>query len=437
MSETTDFIAAIEQHTGRPGRRNGKNTRLLCPAHDDDHPSLDVAEGDNRKPVAVCRSHGCSYESICEAIGWQTSSSDWEPEAVYVYTDEQGKPLREVGRFPGKRFLQRRAGAPDWRGGVRGVRSVLYRLPEVITAAAAGETVYVAEGEKDVHALERAGVAATCNPMGAGKWREKYAETLRVADVIIVQDKDDAGRKHATQVAASLEGIAKSVRIVEAAEGNDAADHLAAGYDVSQFNAATADEQPPVPAVPSRPLAELLHDVRAFVTRYIAVGPYEAVAITLWIAHAWVLDAFEATGYLEIRSPGPTLRQDDAAQRSRPVRSQTMDDSRAERSGLLQEDRRGSADDPARRGRCDLQEEVGGDRRTTRLPERREPARHDRARCAPPRMDIVGFAVFCARRSPGSAGCRRRSPTGRFRSRCAASSRATGSSGSARARRAS
>ena len=80
------------------------------------------------------------------------------------------------------------------------------------------------------------GVAATCNPMGAGKWRDKYAETLRGADVIIVQDKDDAGRKHATQVAASLDGIAKSVRIVEAAEGNDAADHLAAGYDVSRVH---------------------------------------------------------------------------------------------------------------------------------------------------------------------------------------------------------
>jgi hypothetical protein len=52
-----------------------------------------------------------------------------------------------------------------------------------------------------------------------------------------------------------------------------------------------------------RPLAALLDDVRAAVTRYVVVGPHEAVAVSLWVAHCWVLDAFDATGYLEIRSP--------------------------------------------------------------------------------------------------------------------------------------
>lgn len=50
-------------------------------------------------------------------------------------------------------------------------------------------------------------------------------------------------------------------------------------------------------------LARLLDATRAFVTRYVVMGPHEAAAVALWIAHAWVLDAFEATGYLEVRSP--------------------------------------------------------------------------------------------------------------------------------------
>ena len=104
-----------------------------------------------------------------------------------------------------------------------------------MAAARAGETVYIAEGEKDVHALERAGAVATCNPGGSGKWRGDYTSALVGAQVIIVADRDPAGRKHAVKVAASLAGVAASVRIVEAATGKDAADHLAAGHGLEDF----------------------------------------------------------------------------------------------------------------------------------------------------------------------------------------------------------
>jgi 5S rRNA maturation endonuclease (ribonuclease M5) len=215
VNATDDFVRAVEQHTGRQGRRNGKNVRLYCPAHDDRHPSLDVAEGDNGRPLVVCRSHGCSYEAICDAIGWERTSAAWEPEAIYSYSDEQGVGLFEVGRFPGKRFLQRRAGASDWKGGIGGVRRVLYRQPKVVAAVEAGEAIYVVEGEKDVHALERAGIVATCNPMGAGKWRDEYADSLARAELVVVlPDDDDEGRRHAEQVARSLVGRVAEVKVV-------------------------------------------------------------------------------------------------------------------------------------------------------------------------------------------------------------------------------
>jgi hypothetical protein len=50
-----------------------------------------------------------------------------------------------------------------------------------------------------------------------------------------VADKDKPGQAHARQVAASLEGIAAAVEIVEAAVGKDAADHLAAGKTTAEF----------------------------------------------------------------------------------------------------------------------------------------------------------------------------------------------------------
>jgi hypothetical protein len=51
----------------------------------------------------------------------------------------------------------------------------------------------------------------------------------------VVPDKDEPGRKHADAVAASLAPVAASVRVVEAAVGKDAADHLAAGKTLEEF----------------------------------------------------------------------------------------------------------------------------------------------------------------------------------------------------------
>ena len=62
-------------------------------------------------------------------------------------------------------------GNGGWTWKLGKIRRVLYRLPRVLEAAQSGDGVFVVEGEKDVEALERAGVTATCNPGGAGKWR--------------------------------------------------------------------------------------------------------------------------------------------------------------------------------------------------------------------------------------------------------------------------
>lgn len=50
------------------------------------------------------------------------------PVAVYAYCDENGRPLFEVVRYEPKDFRQRK---PDGSWGVKGVRLVPYRLPEV------------------------------------------------------------------------------------------------------------------------------------------------------------------------------------------------------------------------------------------------------------------------------------------------------------------
>ena len=207
---------------------------------------------------------------------------DWaHPDRVYSYTDEDGKELFQVVRLhyldgkPGKTFRQRVYEPENPKANQDGyVNSVpaeirdttLYRLPKVVQAVKAGKPVYVVEGEKDVETLERLGHVATCNPGGAGKWREGYSRRLTGADVIILPDNDGKGKEdgpgytgqnHAYDVAIKLQQIAKRVRLVdikeacpELPEKGDISDMVAIMGDVDAMDAlarqvaATRDFEP-------------------------------------------------------------------------------------------------------------------------------------------------------------------------------------------------
>jgi len=204
---------------------------------------------------------GCTAERIASSVGLTMADLFLDRGtngngkrtivATYDYVNEAEKLLFQKVRFAPKDFRQRRPdGAHGWTWKLGDVRRVLYRLPEVVAGVAAGGPVYVVEGEKDADALAELGLVATCNPEGASesgkrsKWRPEYSEFLRGAHVVIVADKDPAGQAHARGVAASLDGVAASVRVVEAAEGKDASDHLDGGYTPSEFVAATEPDVP-------------------------------------------------------------------------------------------------------------------------------------------------------------------------------------------------
>ena len=222
----------------------GNGWKALCPAHDDQKQSLHVSEGKDGRILAYCHA-GCSINDICQALGIELK--DLFPQkpkvyaggkspivATYDYRAANGKLLFQVCRTADKRFFQRRPdGKGGWLNGLGDVKPVLYRLPEVLQALKQGETIFIPEGEKDVDNMARVGLAATCNPMGAGKWRDHYSNWLKGANVVILPDNDEPGRKHAQQVAQSLYGKAASVKVLELpglpAKG-DVSDWLEAGH---------------------------------------------------------------------------------------------------------------------------------------------------------------------------------------------------------------
>ncbi|WP_288076439.1 AAA family ATPase [Pseudomonas sp.] len=202
--------------------------------------------------------------------------------ATYDYTDEHGELLFQAVRYEPKDFRQRKP-MPDgsWLWSIKGVRRVLYRLPELIDNIAAGKTIYIVEGEKDVEAARSIGLAATCNAMGAdngngNKWMADFGDVFRGADVVIVPDQDDPGIKHTERVIDTLQGKAARVRVANPTTGKDLADWIAAGATEKDILAEAVDafevttEQPQLktdvtlltasPAVVSAPAKDLFID---------------------------------------------------------------------------------------------------------------------------------------------------------------------------------
>ncbi len=175
--------------------------------------------------------------------------------ARYPYTDRDGNLLFEVVRYDPKDFRQRRPdGAGGWLWKMAGVKRVIYRLPAVLAAIAAGKIIYVVEGEKSANALAEVGITATCSPGGANKFRREHAQYFNGADLVILPDNDQPGRDHAELVAKSLRslhGRAKSVRILPLPglpDKGDVFDWLAVGGTVDELErlAREAPENPQI-----------------------------------------------------------------------------------------------------------------------------------------------------------------------------------------------
>jgi DNA polymerase-1 len=169
--------------------------------------------------------------------------------AVYDYQDEAGCLRFQTVRYDPKDFRQRR---PDGKGGwiwsLAEVPRLLYRLPELF-AADVNTPVFIPEGEKDVDNLRAAGLIATTNPMGAGKWRCEFNEALRGRQVVILPDNDTPGREHAQQVAQHLHGVAASVKVLalpNLPDGGDVSDWLAASNSTADLKRLAETIEPPV-----------------------------------------------------------------------------------------------------------------------------------------------------------------------------------------------
>ncbi|CAI7979448.1 4Fe-4S ferredoxin-type domain-containing protein [Frankia sp. Hr75.2] len=233
---------------------------VRCPAHEDGSPSLSVGAGRDGRVLLTCQA-GCDRAAVLDVVGlvdadlFPPRDEQTRPQIVasYPYTDEHGTVLftvhrKEPGRDGSKKDFVQQAADGSWK--TRGIRKPLYRLPDVVEAVKNGTTIWVVEGEKDADRLAGHGLVATTCPQGAGKWKPEHTATLDgAADVRIVADDDEPGRKHAAHVEAALRGVVRSVRVLLPAAGKkDVSDHLNAGHGLDDLRPLVDEGQAPAAA---------------------------------------------------------------------------------------------------------------------------------------------------------------------------------------------
>ena len=190
----------------------GSNNKYmaLCPAHQDKKHSLSITV-DKEKILVHCFT-GCTPEAIVKSLNLELTDLFLNKRMptkativkTYDYTDETGKFLFQVCRLDPKSFRQRhKDGNGNWLWSMKGIRRVLYHLPEVMRSP----EVYFVEGEKDAdNLINECGIVATTSPGGANAWKDEFAEPLIGKRVILIPDNDDAGHAYMKEVASCLMG---------------------------------------------------------------------------------------------------------------------------------------------------------------------------------------------------------------------------------------
>ena len=129
----SEFLSRLKGVT----KGSGNQYYAKCPAHEDQHASLSVSEGDDGRILLKCHV-GCTPQEIVSELGLTINdlfSDDKtapasKPEIVarYNYTDIDGNLLNQKTRFSDKSFSWSHKENGKWTRGHKG-NPVLYNLP--------------------------------------------------------------------------------------------------------------------------------------------------------------------------------------------------------------------------------------------------------------------------------------------------------------------
>lgn len=240
MLTATNYIdvARMAHALGKPQGR-GDSFKCVCPAHEDDSPSLKLTLKEDRL-LWYCHA-GCDFMAVKNALiarfpeykdaispRFRTPKDYCGRRLIldtYPYYNLDGTLQFEKVRLTSrstkkdKDFTLRakdRRGEWTYEGVLDGLVPVIYKLPEISKAIGQGQTIFFVEGEKDANRLWTLGLPATTLFASSASWQGEYTEWLRAAKrVVVVPDNDQTGHDYAIKVATALRSAGVAVCIME------------------------------------------------------------------------------------------------------------------------------------------------------------------------------------------------------------------------------
>ena len=218
---------------------NGSEYKCICPCHHDNQASLSIKDA-GTKILIHCHA-GCSTADILNAVGLseadlfpeksisQPGKEPWQQyvekqigkkiDKVYDYVDPDGNYIYSKIRFTPKDFRIGIIENGRFKFGLGGKErkkaKAFYTpdLPGFRQAVSRGETVYYAEGEKDVDTLFNHGMyAVTCG--SSTDWSSGIHDLFKDANLIIFSDNDTQGQKLSTKIQNEVKHIARKASVV-------------------------------------------------------------------------------------------------------------------------------------------------------------------------------------------------------------------------------
>ena len=231
-----DTVLKRLSDSGSTVRLSGSHRWMAnCPVHDDQNPSLSLSTDSQNKVLIKCHA-GCNTKDVLErlnltysdlnaekpsniqskttkpktkhkafdsaesAIAWLSKSTNGVLANQWLYRDQNNREVFRVLRFQtpkGKDYRPLHPSKEGYRIGTPSDKLPRYRLPDLPE----NETIYIVEGEKAADQTINIGLAATTSAHGAGSTKKTDWSPLKGRDIVILPDKDEAGKKYAHEVA--------------------------------------------------------------------------------------------------------------------------------------------------------------------------------------------------------------------------------------------
>ncbi len=220
-------------HALGKAKKNKDGYQCLCPAHEDENPSLGITLSKDNELIFNCLA-GCNWKDIKEECVKKGLIEPFKPTkqatsltptykprqhmntktTYYEYKDQFGNPVGRVVKIKNldtdtKKVWVERFTGTDFVPGLNGIKLPLYNLQATLSA----DVVYLTEGEGKCDTLNAVGLVATTNPLGASSWAPQYTEHLKGKTVILCIDNDEPGRKRVGMLTRALAESVKELRV--------------------------------------------------------------------------------------------------------------------------------------------------------------------------------------------------------------------------------